>query len=140
MEIQTRLAAFSRHFIALVFLFISLTNFQMALSFDGVENNYIAENSGMSLIISLTVIFGVGWGVEKIIETLLVSKGRKIAILGMLIVLFVFILIEFISLWLLPRGFVQSAMSSNGYMFMSGFLFRFSVAQPKVIDELQFLS
>jgi len=138
MKNQANFVAAAQFVGALSFLFSGLLNFKSALSFDGLENNFLADNWGTPLIVFLTIIFGLGWWFEGVIENLVLSKGRKITLLALLVLFSVFVSLGFGSLILTPRGFLQSAMSASGYILMSGFFFRFSVIRSEVIAKLQF--
>ena len=138
MKNQSNIVAAAQFVVAMSFLFNGLLHFKSALSFDGLENNFLADNWGTPLIVFLTIIFGLGWWFEGVNENLVLSKGRKIAILAFLVILLVFVSLGFGSLILTPRGFLQSALNANGYILMSGFFFRFSVIRSEVITKLQF--
>ena len=137
MKNQSRFVSVGQFFLASVCLFISLLDFESALFSDGLENNFLADNRGIPLVILLTIIFGLGWWFESFIEHLVLSKGRKIAVLAIFGLIFVFVALGFGSLVFPPLGFLRNAMSASGYILMSGFFFRFSVARPEIIAKLQ---
>jgi hypothetical protein len=140
MKNQAKFVASIQVFIALCFLFISLLNFASALSFDGLKNDFIADNWGIPLVIFLTASFGLGWWLENVIENITLSKGRKTATLALSVILLAFASIVFGSLVFIPHGFLRSAISATGYILISGFFFRFSVARPEAVDKLQMKS
>jgi len=123
--------------LALSFLFTTLLNFESALSYSGLENNYLAENWGMPLASFLTLIFGLGWWLEILVEKLALSQGRKPALFAYYGIVLIFALIMFSSLVFTPSGFLRYAISGCGYIFMSSFHFRFSAIHPETIAKLQ---
>jgi hypothetical protein len=134
---QAKFVAAVQFFVASGFLFGGLLNLKSALSFDGMKNNFLADNWGTPLIFFLAIIFGAGWWFEATFENIVLSKGRKIAIIAFLGIFLIFVLLEFSALTFASRGFLQSAMDASGKILMSGFFFRFSVASNEVITKLQ---
>jgi hypothetical protein len=118
-------------FMASGLLFCGLVYFEIALSHD---------DSGTPLfilcILSLTVLFVLGWLFERVVENLLLSKGRKAATLAFIGFVLVFALTAFGSL-AFEDGFLSSAMCASAYLLMSGYYFHFSAAHPEVIAKLQ---
>jgi NhaP-type Na+/H+ or K+/H+ antiporter len=118
-------------FMASGLLFSGLVNFEIALSHD---------DSGTPLfilfILSLTVLFVLGWLFERVVENLLLSKGRKAATFAFIGLVLVFALTVFGSL-AFADGFLSYAMCASAYLLMSGYYFHFSAAHPEVVAKLQ---
>ena len=136
MHYQNKVASGVQFFLGCTILFGGMTDLVDALSYNGLENNFLAENWGIALVFFLTLIFALGWGIESIVEKLVLFKGR-IAILSLVIIILAFIILTLGSSALIPRGFWQSAMSSIGHFLMSGCFFRLSAIRPEVMAKLQ---
>jgi len=137
MNNQFKFASTTQIFLAMIFLFGGLLDFKRALSYDGLENNFLADNWGMPLAIFLTLIFGLGWWFESSVENLVLSKGRTIAILAMAGIILLFILFEFGSLALSTNSFFEISIQSSGKILMAGFFFHLSNIHPDLIAKLQ---
>jgi len=128
MLFQAKLKPVGQLFIASAFLFCGLASFYIALCDDDL---------GPPLVIfPLTVLFVLGWLFERVVENLLLSKGRKTATLAYIGLVLVFALIAFGSL-AFAHGFLSYTMNASAYFLMSGYHFHFSAARPEVIAKLQ---
>ncbi len=123
-------------FSALAFLFVGLLNFKSALPYNGLENNLLAANWGESLVVFLTILFGLGWSFEGLFENLVLTRGRKTAMLALLPfdgLLLILVLIGLSS----PSDLLHYAISTGMPIFVSGYFFRFSIARPDAVAKLQ---
>ena len=130
------LTSAAQFFVAITFLFIGLLNFTSALSYDGLENNFLADNWAIPLAFLLAFIFGLGWLVESLVEQLLLSKGRNIALSAFFSFFMVFMFLVGVPLFT-PFDFSRFAVSVSGYILMSGFYLRFSMMRPEVLAKLR---
>ncbi len=125
-------------FASLVLFFYGLLNFRNAFSNAGTENNVVAYNWGTPLVVLPAIVFGLGWWFEGFVEQLVLSKGRKTAIVVLCCFFLLFAsLVLGTDLIFTRLEFLQSVMGTNGYFLMCGFVLRFSVAKPEVIAELR---
>ncbi len=138
MKNQSRFASTDQFGQGLVFLLLALFQLGSAMRYTGSENNFLSENWGNPLIILLTLLFGTGWWFEGFVEYLLVSRGRKNAILAILGMASVSVFLLLGSVIFAPsRSFIQPAMWASGCILISGFLFHFSVIRPEIKAKLK---
>ncbi len=127
MKNQSKLTA--QFFVSLIFLFSGLMNFVVALSKNGLENNFVADNWGIPVALLLAIVFGLGWLWANMIERMVLSGRRKAAAVAFFVFLLIFVLLVLGSSFVFtPLGFLQFAMRANGLFLTSGFLLRFSVS------------
>jgi hypothetical protein len=125
-------------FLSLLWLCDGLLKFVYALSKDGVEHSFVADNWGIPVAFLLVIVFGLGWWGEYIFEKRILSKGRKIAIVFLFVFVLAFILLSFGSWFVFtPFGFWQYAISACASFLMSGFFLRVSVADANTISKLR---
>lgn len=136
MKIQDGFIA-SLFFMGLLFLSNGLSSLRSALLFDGLESYVVAVNWGTPLVFFLSIIFGIGWWSEAVFENLVLYKGRKIAIIALLVIYLITASVAFGSTVIIPLSFLQYAITASWYFLMSGFLIRFSVMSPDVITKLR---
>jgi hypothetical protein len=137
MKSQIKFVLALQFFIASIFLFGGLLNFKNALTYTGLENNSLADNWGTSLVIFLSLIFGLGWWFENWIEYFISTNGRKMAILAFIGIGLAFTLIGLSSFMLTISDFFRISMRAIGYILISGFFFRFSAINPEVFAKLR---
>jgi hypothetical protein len=138
MKNQNKFVSALQFFVASGMLFNGLLSFVSALRYRGLENNFVADNWEIPLVVFLIFAFTIGWWGEAFIEYLIINFGRK-----MLFSLFIFVLLYgLIMLYSLsfPFGFIRYALSTCGYTIVSGFLYRFSVMRLEVIAKLRIVN
>ena len=138
MKKQTNFVSLIQFFIASCMLFGGLLSFTDALRYRGPENNFLADNWEMPLVVFLIFVFAIGWWGEAFIEYLLMNFGKK-TWFSPLILILLYCLINLYSLSF-PLGFIRYALSACGYTLVSGFFYRFSVMYPEVIDKLRIVN
>lgn len=121
-------------FLASGFFLTALLSLDHTLFHAGLENNFLNGTGGMLLF---TVIFGLGWWAENFIESLVTSRGWNIVTLSTLGSLLTMVSVVFGVLIFPSSDFLQSAMRTSGYIFVSGYNFRFSALRPETISKLQ---
>jgi hypothetical protein len=139
MKNQIKFGSAIQFFLASSFLFSGLHNFGSALAYDGSENNFVADNWSIALVLLLSLFFGLGWWSAYLHEYLVLLKGQKVAALVFLSILLVFGIMLLGSIIFVPRGFMRFSILASGYFLMSGFSFRFSVVRREVTQKLQSL-
>ena len=135
MNNQSKSASAVQFFTATIFLFLGLTHFQSAQSYNGLENNFMADNWGLPLAFLLTILFASGWWFVSAIENLVLSKGKNAAIFPLVAIFLVFVSTLISSFLFTDPGFLFYAILSSGYFLMCGFFFRFLVVRPEVIAK-----
>jgi hypothetical protein len=115
--------------------FSALLSFVTALSYRGLENNFLADNWEVPLIVFLILAFALGWGAEGFVERILMNSGRQMALFVFVILLLFFGLIELGSF--LSAEFTRYALGACGYILFSGFFYRFSVMRPEVMTRFR---
>ncbi len=135
MKNQNKFVSSAQFFAASVFLFAALLSFLTATDYRGPENNFLADNWGPALVIFLVLGFALGWWVEGLIEHILMHIGRGTALFAALIFLLVFSSVGLGSI--LSSGFTRYALGACGYIFGSGFFYRFSITRPEVVVKLR---
>lgn len=134
---QSRLRFGVQFFLASMLLFSGLISFQSAQTYNGLENNFMADNWSIPLAFLLTILFALGWWFASVIEKLVLTKGRNAAIFALYAILFLFASTLLGSFLFTDRGFLQSAIHSSGYFLVCGLFFHLAVVRPEVITKLQ---
>jgi len=135
MRNQAKFQSSVQFLVASCIFFMALLSLAMALSYRGRENNFLADNWEVPLVICFILAFVFGWWAESFLEQILMNRGRQIALFVFVILLLVFGLIELASF--LSAGFVRHALGACGYILVSGFFYRFSVMRPEVIVKFK---
>jgi len=136
MKNQSRFGSTNSFFSALAMLFCGLLGYSSALSYNGRENNFLAENWGAPVAILLALMFGLGWWVEYIIEYLVLFKGRKTAILVYVAFISAYLFVGLGPLVLPVHDFLKHAISAGAFISLGGFILRSSITQPGIIAKL----
>ncbi len=137
MKNQIKFTSTAQFIGALCFFFSGLLSFSSALRYSGLENDFMADNWGTPLVFLLTLLFGLGWWLENFSESLALNTDRKMALLAFCGTIFVYALIGLVSFRFVSSDFLRYAFLASGNIFLSGFLFRFSVIRPEVLVKLQ---
>lgn len=132
---QSKFASLVSFFLGSVGFFNSLLAFTNALKYRGLENNFLADNWEVPLIIFLVFIFALGWWCEVFIEYFILKSGRKM-LFSFLIILFLHSSIMLPSFFF-PMGFFRLALSACGYVLLSGFFYKLSLLRPEVVAKLR---
>ena len=135
MKNQNKFISSTQFIFASCMLFSGLLSFVGALKYRGLENNFLADNWEMPLVVFLIFAFAIGWWGEAFIEHLIINFGRNMW-LSSLILILLYGLIMLYS-FSFPLGFFRYALSTCGYTLVSGFFYRFSVIRPEVMDKLR---
>lgn len=126
-------------FVALLYFGVGMLLFWRILSFDiGLENNFLASNGRTTLIVFITVMFGLGWWFENFIENLTISKGWNTTTFTNINALLMTIPAYF-NLLLTAKSVshLQFIAVGSVYIFMCGYFFRFSSLRPETIARLK---
>jgi hypothetical protein len=115
----------------LVILFTALLLFANALSFPRVESRQLVEENKFTLILSLTLFFGLGWLWSSLAEYLAKRSYRKSAVFILVAPNLIFLIYPFTTQFTL--SFWNFAIYACGTIFFSSQLLRFSVIH---LDEL----
>jgi hypothetical protein len=137
MKNQSKFLSATQFLVASGFLFGGLLMFTVALGFRGLKNDFLAENWEAPLVILLTLLFGVGWCLEILVERLMLNKGREVALLVLIGTVILYALIGLGSLLFLSLGFWRYVLLASDNIFVGGFFFRFSAMSPELAGRFR---